>query len=418
MTVDLTALPSPGERRLAVRVTKDALRHLRQGHPWLYDESITSVSHAGVAGDLAVVFDDDRRFVAIGLWDPSSPIRVKVLHAGKPTPIDVDFWDARVARAIERRRRLLDDPNHTAYRLVHGENDGLPGLVVDDYDGVVVVKIYTEAWIPHLPDLVPVLVDRTAPTSMIVRFARSVTERPALGLVEGAVLHGATPAEPVVFSENGLRFEAHPTTGQKTGHFLDQRDNRAIVRDLAMGRRVLDVFSCTGGFSVHAAAGGATEVHSVDLSAPAIAAAERNMEANADIPAVAACRHIGRHGDAFEVMEGLVRRGERFDLVIIDPPSFAQRQASVSGALAAYERLSSLGFTLTADGGLLVQASCSSRVGADDFFRVVHSTARRDGVELDELERTGHPLDHPIGFREGAYLKALYATVHHGRRSR
>jgi 23S rRNA (cytosine1962-C5)-methyltransferase len=418
VTVDLAALPSPGERRLAVRVTKDALRHLRRGHPWLYDESITSVSHDGAAGDLAVVFDDERRFAAIGLWDPSSPIRVKVLHAGKPIPIEARFWDRRVAEAIERRRPLLDSPHHTAYRLVHGENDDLPGLVVDDYDGVVVVKVYTAAWIPHLRDVVPVLVDRTAPSSVIVRFARSVSPPESLGLVEGAVLHGPPPTEPVVFLENGLRFEAHPTTGQKTGHFLDQRDNRALVGELAAGRRVLDVFSCTGGFSVHAAAGGATEVHSVDLSAPAIAAAERNMSANAVLPAVAACRHVGRHGDAFEVMDGLRRRGERFDLVVIDPPSFAQRQASVSGALAAYERLTAAGLALTTDSGILVQASCSSRVDADVFFRTVHATARREGVALDEFDRTGHPLDHPIGFPEGAYLKALFATVRHRRRHR
>ena len=398
---------------MAVRVTKDAHRHLRRGHPWVYDESITSLSHEGEPGDLAVIFDDDRTFAAIGMWDPASPICIKILHAGKPTNIDAAFWDRRVAEAIERRRPLIDDPAHNAYRLVHGENDGMPGIVVDDYDGVAVAKIYTDGWIPHLATLVPVLVDRIEPTSLIIRFARSVEQRPELGLVEGAPLHGPPPDEPVMFLENGLTFEAHPTSGQKTGHFLDQRDNRAKVRSLADGRRVLDVFSCTGGFSVHAAAGGAREVHSVDLSRPAVDAAERNMAHNSHDPRVAACRHLVHHGDAFEVMEGLLRRNERFDLVIIDPPSFAQRQASVDGALAAYERLSRLGLALTVDGGSLVQASCSSRVPADDFFRAVHFTARREGVELAELDRTGHPLDHPIGFAQGAYLKALDATVHH-----
>ena len=413
MTVDLAALPAIGDKRMAVRVTKDALRHLRRGHPWVYDESITSLSREGASGDLAVIFDDDRNFAAIGMWDPTSPIRIKVLHAGKPTAIDSAFWDLRVAEAIERRRPLIEDPAHNAYRLVHGENDEMPGIVVDDYNGVAVAKIYSDAWIPHLADLVPILVDRIDPVSLIIRFARSVGQRPDLGLVEGAPLHGAAPDEPVMFLENGLAFEAHPTTGQKTGHFLDQRDNRALVRGLADGRRVLDVFSCTGGFSVHAAAGGAREVHSVDLSLPAIEGARRNMAHNAAVAAVAGCEHVGHHGDAFEVMEGLLRRNERFDLVIIDPPSFAQRQASVDGALAAYERLSRLGFALTTDGGTLVQASCSSRVSADDFFHAVHFTARREGVELREFDRTAHPIDHPVGFTQGAYLKALYATVHH-----
>ncbi|MEQ8841369.1 MAG: class I SAM-dependent methyltransferase [Acidimicrobiales bacterium] len=413
MTVDLAALPTPGSKRMAVRVTKDALRHIRHGHPWVYEDSIDSVSHRGAPGDLAVIFDDDRKFAAIGMWDPASPICIKILHAGKPATIDATFWDRRVAEAVERRRPLLDDPDHNAYRLIHGENDAMPGIVVDDYNGVVVAKIYTDGWIPHLADLVPVLVDRLVPRSLIIRFARSVEPQPSLGLVEGAPLHGPPPAEPVMFLENGLTFEAHPTTGQKTGHFLDQRDNRALVRGLARGRRVLDVFSCTGGFTVHAAAGGATEVHSVDLSRPALDAAERNMAHNRPDPAVAACDHLVHHGDAFEVMEGLLRRNERFDFVIIDPPSFAQRQASVDGAMAAYERLSRLGFALTCDGGTYLQASCSSRVPAEDFFHAVHFTARREGVEIREFDRTGHPLDHPIGFAQGAYLKALYATVHH-----
>jgi 23S rRNA (cytosine1962-C5)-methyltransferase len=411
VTIDLAALPSPNEKRMAVRVTKDAHRHMRSRHPWIYDESLTSVSHRGEPGDLAVVFDDERNFAAIGMWDPDSPICIKLLHIGRPTPIDEAFWAARVATAMQDRRRLVDDPETNAYRIIHGENDEMPGIVVDVYDDVAVAKIYSRAWIPHLSALVPVLVDQLQPTSLILRLARSVEPQPEFGLIEGAPLHGPAPDEPVMFLENGLRFEAHPTTGQKTGHFLDQRDNRARVRDLADGRRVLDVFSCTGGFSVHAAAGGATEVHSVDLSLPAIEAAQRNMVHNAGNPAVAAAKHIGHHGDAFEVMSRMQREGEQFDLVIIDPPSFAQKQASVDGALNAYRGLTKLGLALTAPGGILVQASCSSRVTEDDFFDIVVSTAAAEGVELTEFNRTGHAVDHPIGFPQGAYLKAIYATV-------
>ncbi|MEM7142965.1 MAG: class I SAM-dependent methyltransferase, partial [Actinomycetota bacterium] len=319
MTVDIAALPSPGEKRLAVRVTKDARRHLRAGHPWVYDRSITSTSHDAEPGDLAVVFDHDRKFAAIGLWDPSSPIQVKVLHEGSSMTIDDAFWHARVAAAVELRRPLLENPATNAYRILHGENDGLPGVVFDLYAGIGVLKIYTEAWIPHLRPLLAAIVDEIGPTSVIVRFARSVAQRPDLGLVEGALVRGDAFDEPVMFRENGLRFEAHPTTGQKTGHFLDQRDNRQRVRALAEGRRVLDVFSCTGGFSVHAAAGGASEVHAVDLASAAVEAAGRNMEHNADVGAVAGCRHVGHHGDAFEVMMGMADRGEIFDLVVIDP---------------------------------------------------------------------------------------------------
>jgi 23S rRNA (cytosine1962-C5)-methyltransferase len=403
---------------MAVRVTKDAHRHLRKQHPWIYNESLVSISHTGESGDLAVIFDDDRNFSGIGLWDPNSPICIKLLHTGKPTNVNAAFWAEKVATSIERRRPLLDDPATNAYRLIHGENDRMPGIVVDLYANVAVAKIYTDAWIPHLPALVPVLAEQLealssdGTLSLIIRFARSVEQQPDLGLIEGAPLYGPPPVEPVMFLENGLIFEANPTSGQKTGHFLDQRVNRALIRDLSDGARVLDVFSCTGGFSVHAAAGGAHEVHSVDLAAPAIEAAKRNMTHNHDVESVAACTHVGHHGDAFEVMEGLARRGEIFDVVIIDPPSFAQRQASVDGAIAAYEKLTRLGLALTRDGGTYLQASCSSRVSADEFFAIVHYTARREEVELREFDRTSHPIDHPIGFTQGAYLKALYATVH------
>ncbi len=411
MTVDLAALPLPADRRLAVRVTKDAHRQIRGGHPWVYEESITAVSHEGAAGDLAVVFDDDRRFRAIGLWDPGSPIRLKVLHAGKPRPIDDAFWQSRIGRAIEIRRPLLDDPSTDAYRIIHGENDMLPGLVVDVYADVAVVKLYTAAWVPHLRSLVPALVDALGAGSVVLRHSRNLSPADLHGLAEGDLLAGTVFGEPVRFLENGLAFGAHPTTGQKTGHFLDQRENRARVRDLAAGRTVLDVFSCTGGFSVHAAAGGARSVHSVDIAPLAIGTAERNMGLNLDVPAVAACDHRISVGDAFEVMEELAARGDSYDLVVVDPPSFASRQADIGRARRAYTRLTHLALDLIRPGGVLVQASCSSRVTADDFFDGIHEAAEAAGRRLTDIERTAHPLDHPIGFPQGAYLKALFTIV-------
>jgi 23S rRNA (cytosine1962-C5)-methyltransferase len=216
----------------------------------------------------------------------------------------------------------------------------------------------------------------------------------------------------VRFQEHGLTFEADVVRGQKTGHFLDQRDNRGRVRDLSRGARVLDVFSCTGGFSVHAAAGGATAVHSIDTSPFAITAAKRNMALNADDRDVRACSHEVTTGDAFAVMEQLTRDRRRFDLVVIDPPSFAQNAASVDRAITAYARLTTLGLALVERGGVLFQASCSSRVGEADFVRTVHRAAAVAGYDLDEIARTGHPLDHPVHvdtFPEGRYLKAIVA---------
>jgi len=412
---DLSRLPGPADKRLAVRVTHDALRQIRGGHPWVYDGSITSVSHEGAPGDLAVVFDDHRAFAAIGLWDPESPITLKIIHVGKPTPIDSAFWHRRISEAVDHRRPLLQSPDNTGLRLLHGENDRLPGLVLDIYSGVAVMKIYSSAWLAHLDMIVAAVTEIVAPKSLILRTSRGVAGSLPDWLPQGAPLLGPAPSEPVMFLENGLNFESHPITGQKTGHFLDQRDNRRMVRDLSAGRRVLDVFSCTGGFSVHAAAGGATEVISVDISPSAVEAARRNMTHNSGVPAVAACRHRGVTGDAFEAMASMADRGETYDLAIVDPPSFAQRQSSVTGALRAYRRLTDLALDLVEDGGTLVQASCSSRVTAEEFFDLIRSESASKGVRLNQLALTSHCADHPIGFAQGAYLKALFATVHRGR---
>jgi len=408
---DPSVLPEPSPRRIAVRVTPDALRQIRGGHPWVYDGSITSRSHDGSAGDLAVIFDERRAFAAIGLWDPESPIRIKIIHVGRPTDIDREFWLGRISHAIDMRRPLIDDPANQGVRLLHGENDHLPGLVLDTYAGVGVLKLYTTAWLAHLEVVSSVIRELVSPSSLIVRFSRNIAHGLPNGLSESSTLFGPAPAEPVMFLENGLSFEAHPLTGQKTGHFLDQRDNRQRVREIAGGARVLDVFSCTGGFSVHAAAGGATEVHSVDIAPEALRASARNMAHNRSLKSVAACRHMTTTADAFETMAAMADRDQQYDLVIVDPPSFAQRQSNTPAALRAYARLTSLALRLVTEGGILVQASCSSRVSADEFHRTVEQSARTDGFRLDIEARTGHCLDHPIGFAHGAYLKAVFARV-------
>jgi 23S rRNA (cytosine1962-C5)-methyltransferase len=396
---------------LAVRVTPDALRRVRAGHPWLFDHSITSLSHPGAPGDLAVVFDDDRKFAAIGLFDPASPIRVKVLHHGRPATIDTAFWTARLQRALDVRRPLTDRGDTTGMRLVNGESDGMPGMVVDRYDRVLVMKLYTTAWIPHLAVVVPALEHVFRPDSVVLRLARSLDAASLHGLEEGDALVGLPPDGPVVFTEHGLWFEADVTRGQKTGHFLDQRDNRALVRRAASGADVLDVFASTGGFTVHAAAGGAASVTAVDLSAPTLAVAGRNLALNHGIESVAACRFEPVVGDAFREMETLARRGRRFDVVVVDPPSFAQRNHEAQRALAAYGKLTGLALRLLRPGGLLVQCSCSSRVTADDFHTAVARAASSAGRPLSNPKRTGHALDHPVAFPEGAYLKAVLARV-------
>ena len=411
MSTSIEHLPAPRERRLAVRVTPDALRQIRGGSPWLYDGSITSVSHEGAPGDLAVVFDDDRNFAAIGLWDPTSPIRVKVLHRGKPTQIDATFWRTVLSTAQDRRSSLVADDDTTAYRVVHGENDGLPGLVVDRYDQTLVVKLYTSAWFPHLAAVVAALVDVCAPVRIVLRLSRSVAGGETFGLSDGDTIVGDPPEGPVLFRERDLTMEADVVHGQKTGHFLDQRDNRALVRSMSSGASVLDVFASTGGFSLAAAAGGATSVHMVDQSAPALATAKKNLAHNHRLGEVRRCQVHTTVGDAFQVLMALAKRNEQFDIVILDPPSFASNQAAVPRALAAYARLTRLGLAVVKPGGTLIQASCSSRVSTDEFVSAVLTAAASAGVDVHETRRTGHAVDHPIGFEFGAYLKAIYLNV-------
>jgi len=405
-------LPGPAERRIALRVTPAAERALRGGHPWLFEQAIQRQSHAGAAGDLAVIFDRKGRFLAVGLYDPAAPIRVRILQSGRPAVIDRN-WFGKKLRAAAGRRESLTRTRTTGYRLVHGENDGLPGLVIDRYAGALVIKLYSAAWIPHLSDLLPALAAVQPSERQVLRLSRSLQQNSQLppGLQDGIVLVGPDLTGPVVFQENGLFFEADLLRGQKTGFFLDQRENRARVEGLAAGCRVLNVFAYSGGFSLYAARGGARSVLSLDLSDEALAAAARNFELNRADPAIVAARHELLAADAFEALARLAQQGRRFDLVIIDPPAFAHKQAQVERALAAYGKLTRLGLAVLERGGVLVQASCSSRVDPESFFSATREAVRPAGRLLQEIERSGHPIDHPIGFPEGAYLKCLFARL-------
>ncbi len=402
-------LPIPSEKRIALRVTPAAERAIKQGHPWVFESAIASQSHAGKAGDLAVIFDKKRKFLAIGLYDPNTTIRVRILQRLKPATIDEDFFKTKLDAANQLRAPLRDSPPKrltNGYRLVHGENDGLPGLVIDRYAKTYVIKIYTPAWIPHLNDVLAALNTDVHAESITLRLGGSVKDNNS-GLEDGMLLQGDTLDNPVIFHENGLRFEVDPIHGQKTGFFLDQRENRARVEALAKGKRVLNVFSYTGGFSVYAARGGATEVVSLDASKPATDVAERNFNLNfpgSDI-------HKIITGDAFEEMARMRNKDQRFEMVIIDPPSFAKKASQRDAAINAYKKLTKLGLDILAPNGILVQASCSSRVDGATFFDAIHTAAQQHGRPLNEIERTSHALDHPIGFREGEYLKCLFAAV-------
>jgi 23S rRNA (cytosine1962-C5)-methyltransferase len=378
-----------------------------------------------------VVFDRKGRFLAVGLLDPDGPIRLRILSAGTPAQIGAAFFRERLQGALALRAPLLADPRTTGVRLLSGENDGMPGLVVDRYGETLVLKAYTLAWGAHLRELLPALLEVCRPRAVLLLAARRVAGSPLAPpfLREPTLLHGTLPdpwddggeSGALPFLESGLRFEAHPLSGHKTGFYLDQRDNRTRlearvregIRDMGGGRpsslRVLNAFSYTGGFSLAAARGGAAQVVSVDRSGPALRQAERHFHLNGKDSHIARARHRTVEGDAFQALEEFAEEGERFDVVVLDPPSFAREAGQVDGAVGAYQRLTRLGLRVLRPGGLLVQASCSARVGAERFHGAILAAARGEGRPLEEVERTGHPLDHPVGFPEGAYLKCLFA---------
>jgi 23S rRNA (cytosine1962-C5)-methyltransferase len=375
----------------------------------VFADSIRSQSRTAPAGELTVIYDRRDRFLAVGLFDPESPLRVRILHAGPPVTLDDGWWRARLDAALGRRAGLADAGTN-GLRLVNGESDGWPGLVLDQYDRTLVLKLYTAAWLPRLSPLAGLVQAACEPVRLVLRLSRNIQAAAAAGgYREGQVLVGP-PVEAIpTFLETGLCFEADVVRGQKTGFFLDQRENRRRVETFAAGADVLNAFSFSGGFSLYAARGGANSVTDLDLSPHALAAAERNFVLNRADPRVARCRHGLIQGDAFAWIEQAPPA--RFDVVIVDPPSLAKREAERGGAIQAYEKLAAHGIRQLRPNGVLVAASCSAHVSAAEFFRAVGAAARRSGRRWAELGRAGHAADHAATFAEAEYLKCIYLRL-------
>ncbi len=398
--------PGGARPRLKLGIRPAAEAAVRAGHPWIYDESIRRQNREGETGEIAVVYDRRDRFLALGLYDPDSPLRLRVLHAGAPQRIDADWWRRRLEDALARREGIADAATD-CLRLVNGESDGWPGLVLDRYGDALVLKLYSPVWLPRLDEIVDLFQNRLSPACVVLRLGRNIADRAAAyGLSDGSILRGAGPGGPVVVHESGLRFEADVLRGQKTGFFLDQRENRRRVESLARGAEVLNAFSFSGGFSLYAARGGAKTVTDLDISEHALAAARRNFGLNLDCPAVAACVHRTEQADAFVWLARAAPAS--FDLVVVDPPSLAKREAERAGAIRAYRRLNADAIRLLRRGGLLVAASCSAHVSESEFFGAVREAARASGRRVEEVAASGHAPDHPASFAEARYLKCLF----------
>jgi 23S rRNA (cytosine1962-C5)-methyltransferase len=392
-----------------LRLTAAAETIIRKGHPWLFADSVREQNREGRLGELAVIYDHRDRFLALGLFDPHSPLRVRVLHAGKPVTVDEAWWRGHLRAALDRRGGLFDEQTN-GYRLINGESDGWPGLVLDRYGDALVLKLYTAAWLPRLREIVELIGEALALDRLVLRLSRNiqVMAEEDYHFADGQVLRGTAPEGNVVFLEAGLRFEADVVRGQKTGFFLDQRENRRQVGALAAGGEVLNAFSFSGGFSLYAARGGARSVTDLDLSAHALESAKRNFALNRSLPAGARCRHETVQADAFE---WLASERRQFDLVVLDPPSLAKRESERTGAMGAYSKLATSGITRLRRGGILVASSCSAHVTKEEFFAAVRGAAAQSGRKFEELLTTGHAPDHPATFKEAEYLKCIYLKL-------
>jgi 23S rRNA (cytosine1962-C5)-methyltransferase len=372
-------------------------RSLASGHPWVYRDH---VPHHFSAPTGAWVRIRSGRFTAYALWDETSPLALRV-YSTKGVP-DSDWLRDRVQAAWSLRAPLRARGDTDAYRWLNGEGDGLPGIVVDLYGAYAVLAADTGAVDALVEPLVSALVSRTD-LSGVVRLHR---DRDAERL---ELLHGSLPPDEIIVTESGLMFVVSLARGQKTGFFLDQRENRRMVEALASGRRVLNLFSYTGGFSLYAARGGATEITSVDIARGAMEAAQASFARSG----ISAEGHRFVVADVFDFLGREQASGRKYDLVVCDPPSFARSQKQASKAERAYVRVNAAALGLVAEDGLLVSASCTSRVTPAAFVACLADAAWQSGRRLQIVHEAGHALDHPFlaGHAEGRYLKCVVGRV-------
>lgn len=381
----------------------------RRRHPWLFSGAVAREEGASPDG-VVEARDASGSFLARGFASPSSPI-VARFWTFEDRPLDVSFVSERVREAVELRRRVVP-PETDGYRVVNSEGDFLPGLIVDRYGGVLVAQATTEGTERARPLWLPPLLEAFAGAAVVQKNDLSSRKGEGLPLGDELLAGDALPGR-ALFREHGLSFAAEVSAGQKTGFFLDQRENRRLVRSIAAGRSALNLFSYSGAFGVAALAGGATRVTHVDVSGAALALARENHRLNGQRADGPEARVETREADVFDDLRVRVAAGERWDLVVTDPPAFAKRKADVERACRGYKDINRLALQLLSPGGYLLACSCSGRISPDLFQKVLFAAALDAGRRVRLLERRGAGPDHPVSIDcpEGDYLKAFLLSV-------
>jgi 23S rRNA (cytosine1962-C5)-methyltransferase len=382
-----------------ISLRKPVEASVRGGHPWVFRDALKPFAKGLQTGDVVDLMAQDGSFVARGVIEIESPLAFRAWTLDASQTVDQALLNTRLANAYATRQTVLS-PTVTGYRLCHGENDHIPGLHCDVYGTIASMRTdgglgaaWEEAYVKAVKEVLK-------PTAIVVRNTRDKEPR---------VVHGTLPDE-VIISEGERRFHVDLIQGQKTGFFLDQRENRDRVASISAGLRVLNLFSYTGGFSVAAALAGAQRVVSVDIAAPAVESARENFVLNGIDPK----DHGFEAADVFDVLEGMADKGSEYDLIVLDPPSFARNRKSLERGMRAYGALNTMAFRSLPAGGLLATASCSSHVTPTAFLEMVGESAKKAGREVTILGTYGAGMDHPtkMGFPHGQYLKFVLLRVH------
>ncbi|MCB4360221.1 class I SAM-dependent rRNA methyltransferase [Quatrionicoccus australiensis] len=381
----------------------------KQHHPWVFAGSVGRLEGRARPGDTVEVLADNLRPLGRAAYSPKSQIRARFWTFDAEESIDDAFFKRRVAAAVERRRALPELRGQQGLRLIHAESDGLPGVIADQYGDTIVVQLTSAGADKWRNAIVAGLVKATGCARVYERSDSDVRGMEGLEPTTGW-LYGEAPATPLSIDENGVRLAVDVVGGHKTGFYLDQRDNRALLGQLAAGKDVLNCFCYTAGFSLQALAGGAASVLSIDSSGPALAQGKANLALNPQLPAE---RAQWQEADVFQALRDFRKEGRQFDLIVLDPPKFAPSASHAERAAKAYKDINVFGFKLLKPGGLLMTYSCSGGIGLELFQKIVAGAAHDAGREARIVRRLAGAADHPVAlnFPEGEYLKGLLVQV-------
>lgn len=373
-------------------------------HPWIFSQALETISKEIKNGDIVDVYSSDKKkFFARGYFNGNSQIAVRILTRDISEEINVGFFERRLKELMEMRQRFINTRETNAFRVVFGESDGMPGLIIDKYNDVYVVQIHTLGMNGYKNEVVEAMKKVFNPTTIYERSDVGVRQQEGLLDMPKGLLHGKHPPDEVSILENGVTLLVNVKEGQKTGLFLDQRENRKALQKYVVGKKVVNCFCYTAGFSLYAALAGAKETINVDLSKEALETAKRNFEANS-LPLK---NHQFIAKDVFEVLEDFKKKKEKIDVIILDPPAFVKNQKSLKKGLSGYLFINERALELLPKGGILVSSSCSSHVTDEMFQTTLAMAASRSGCTLKTLEIKHQPIDHPfnVHFPEGKYLK-------------